>query len=103
MDNAIKLEAYSLRITARGGFENVKAFLARLEEDQPAARITGVDIRSGSEPQIHDIQIFIQWPFNLSAITKVWEDIDAKKKSLGGAASKKIQTQEGMRTKGANK
>ncbi len=83
---AIQLEAYSLRITARGSFGSVKAFLNRIEQEQPLARITGVDISSRAEPEIHDVQIFVQWPFNLSAITEAWEAIDAKKKSIEAAS-----------------
>jgi len=102
--NAIKLESYSLRITARGGFQNVKMFLALLEKEQPLARITGVDISSASDPEIHDVQIFVQWPFNLSAITDALDDIDARKKSIEEASSGKgVQGSETKRGKGAGK
>jgi len=100
---AIKLESYSLRITARGGYRNVKAFLARLEREQPLARITGVDISSGSNPEIHDVQIFVQWPFNLSAITDALEAIDARKKSMDEASPEGIRGLEAKRGKGAKK
>jgi len=101
--SAIKLDSYSLRITARGGFLNVKAFLALLEQEQPLARITGADISSGSNPEIHDIQIFVQWPFNLSAITDALESIDARKKSLDGTSLEGIQGEETKRGKGAKR
>jgi hypothetical protein len=101
--SAIKLESYSLRITARGGFRNVKAFLALLEREQPLACITGVDIGSTSNPEIHDVQIFVQWPFNLGAITDALEAVEARKESLGEVSPEEIRGSETKQAKGAKR
>ena len=82
-DNTIKLESYSLRITAHGGFSNVKSFLELVEEDQPLVRVTGIDISTGSKLDVHDVQFFIQWPFNLSSITDAWEEVASKQQAIG--------------------
>ena len=84
--SAIQIESYSIRIAARGGYQNVKAFLALLEREQPLARITGVEISSGSLPEIHDVQIFVQWPFNLGSIADALENVDAVKRSEIGTS-----------------
>lgn len=82
-DESVKLESYSLRITAHGGFGSIRGFLEQIEEDQPLARVVGVDISSGSNPEIHDVQLFIQWPFGMDAITDAWDAIGAKQEELG--------------------
>ena len=78
----INMESYSLRITSRGGYINIKAFLEQIEEHQPLARVTGVDICTGANADIHDVQLFIQWPFNLNAITEAWEAIAEQQEAL---------------------
>ena len=98
---ATKLESYSLRITARGGFGNIKDFLGQIEESQPLARVTGVDISAGSNPDIHDVQLFIQWPFNLSAIIEAWEAIAKKQEALGKHDSTKPEQPQPKTTKAA--
>ena len=97
--STIKLESYSLRITARGGYQTVKSFLALLEQEQPLARITGVEIGSGSSPEIHDIQIFVQWPFNLGTITDALAAVDVGKISK----AKGLPRLNAKRGKGAEK
>lgn len=77
----IKLESYSLRVTAHGGYETLKQFLELIEKDHPLARVTGVDISTGTEPEMHDMQLVIQWPFNLNVVTDVWASIDIKNQS----------------------
>ena len=74
----LKLESYSLRVTAHGGYETLKQFLELIEKDHPLARVTGVDISTGTDPEIHDMQLVIQWPFNLSVVTDAWASIDVK-------------------------
>ncbi len=81
-NTAIKLESYSLRITARGGFGSIRGFLEQIEEGQPLARVVGVDVSSGSNPEIHDVQLFIQWPFGMGAITDAWDSIAEKKEAM---------------------
>jgi hypothetical protein len=89
--NEIKLEAYSLRITAHGGFNHFKNFLERIEEDQPLVRVTGIDISTGAKFDVHDVQLFIQWPFNLGYITDTWGDIASKQEFLGARKSLKTK------------
>ena len=71
----VELESYSLRITAHGGYDNVKRFLQQIALDHPLVRVTGVEISTGSKPDVHDVQLFIEWPFNLGYITEAWKDI----------------------------
>lgn len=77
-EGGVRLETYTLRITAHGGYRNVKEFLALIEEAHPMARIIGMEISSGNRPEIHDIQLMIQWPFNTDAIAKIWEAVAAR-------------------------
>ena len=81
-DKKVNLESYSLRITSHGGFENVVRFLEQIEKDYPLVRTTNIDISTGSEPDSHDVQLFIQWPFNLSSVTDAWTAISQKKSSI---------------------
>ena len=71
----VELESYSLRITAHGGYDNVKRFLQQIARDHPLVRVTGIEISKGSKPDVHDVQLFIEWPFNLGYITEAWKDI----------------------------
>ena len=71
----VEMETYSLRITAHGGYERVKQFLTRVAENHPLVRVTGVEVSSGAEPEIHDVQLFIEWPFNMGNISGSWESI----------------------------
>lgn len=71
----VELESYSLRITAHGGYDCIKQFLKRIAENHPLVRVTGIEISSGRELEIHDVQLFIEWPFNLGYVAKGWKDI----------------------------
>lgn len=64
---ALELDAYSLRITAHGNYQQIIEFLALLEKSTPLVRLTGVDIGSGGNPEKHDVQVFLQWPFGLGS------------------------------------
>jgi len=72
---ALKLEAYSLRITTHSSYENLKLFLSLIEENHPMARVVTVEISSGKDPEIHDIKVVMQWPFNLSSVADAWDDV----------------------------
>ena len=74
----VELESYSLRITAHGGYDNVKRFLQQIALDHPLVRVTGIEISTGSKPDVHDVQLFIEWPFNLGYITEAWKNIDVQ-------------------------
>ena len=80
--DSVELESYSLRITAHGGYDNVKRFLQRIARDQPLLRVTGIEISQGSRPDVHDVQLFIEWPFNLGYITESWKSITAKQSDV---------------------
>ena len=80
-EDKVRLESYSLRITARGGYENIKRLLKRIASSHPLVRVTGVEISTGSEPDVHNVQLFIGWPFNLGYITETWKSIAAEQAS----------------------
>ncbi len=73
---ALNLEPYSVRVTAHGGYEALKQFLALVEKDHPLARVVVVDVSTGSDPEIHNVQLVVEWPFNLSAVAGTWVGID---------------------------
>lgn len=75
----ISFESYSLRIMAHGGYENTKYFLNLLNQDYPLVRFSGVEISRGQNRDKHDIQLFIQWPFNFGEISKNWDAVASKK------------------------
>ncbi len=79
---AVQFESYSLRIAARGSYEQVKTFLKSIEEEYPLVRFTGIDIKVGKNSDTHAVQLFLQWPFNLGQITKVWDDVEAKQMKI---------------------
>lgn len=74
-DKPLTLEPYSLRIAVHGGYEDLKGFLELMEKDHPLARVVSVDISTGSGPEIHDMQLVVQWPFNLSTVADAWAGI----------------------------
>ncbi len=84
---ALNLEPYSLRIVAHGGFESLKQFLELIEKDHPLARMVMVDISTGSEPEIHDVQLMVQWPFNLGVVADAWADIAVQQQGSGNPGS----------------
>ncbi len=85
----VKLESYSLRITAHGGYENVKQFLQRIATNYPLVRVTGIEISTGAQPDVHDVQLFIEWPFNLGRITEFWKSAPAQPAETGQPDPKK--------------
>ena len=72
---AISFESYSLRITGHGGYENTKYFINLLKKNYPLVRFSGVEISSGQNPESHDVQLFMQWPFSFGEITRNWDAI----------------------------
>lgn len=76
-------------MTAHGGYEALKQFLGLIEKDHPLARVIGVDISTGTDPEIHDMQLVIQWPFNLSAVTETWANIDVKQQVIPATGNAK--------------
>lgn len=70
-----RFETYTIKITARGGYDNVKTFLSMLAKDFPLARVTGIEISVGSSPESHNVLIFVQWPFNFAALAKDLDEV----------------------------
>ncbi|MDF7801282.1 hypothetical protein P4C99_17520 [Pontiellaceae bacterium B1224] len=85
-DDPVYFETYSLRITARGGYAQTKAFLKDIETNLPLVRFSGLEVSKSNDLALHDIQIIIQWPFKLNRITKLWEDQPIRKKAMVAAA-----------------
>ncbi len=80
--DTIRLESYALRITSHGGFNNVKQFIGDIRDKYPLVRFTGIDVSKGNDPENHNVQMFMQWPFNLGAIAKNWESVESKQRAL---------------------
>lgn len=80
--NKVSVHSYSLRIVAHGGFEDIKYFLWEISNNYPLVRITGLEVRSGSIPDIHDVQILIQWPFGVAHIADTWGIIPSKSQNV---------------------
>ncbi len=79
---ALQFESYALRVNAHGGFNNIKAFIQSMEKEYPLVRFTGLDIASGRDPEAHNIQLWLQWPFNLDSITQNWDEIEVQQQAL---------------------
>ena len=75
-------EAYSLRIRGRGGYANIKAFIREISEEHPLIRVTGVEVSTGNNSDTHEVQLFVQWPFNLGAIERLWDEIESKQQHV---------------------
>ena len=81
--DGVKMESYALRITAHGGYECAKQFLRELQHEQPLVRISGIGINKGANPEVHDIQLSIEWPYNISELTAGWMHIEKMKTEAG--------------------
>jgi len=77
-EKTISFESYSVRITAHGGYENTKYFLRLFQEDYPLVRFAGLEISAGKNPDAHDIQLYMQWPYNFGEVTNNWDAVVAK-------------------------
>ena len=75
----ISFDSYALRIMAHGGYENTKYFMNLLKQDYPLVRFSGVEISAGQNRDAHDVQLFMQWPFNFGEISKNWDAVASKK------------------------
>lgn len=83
----ITFESYSLRLTAHGGYEDTKYFLKLIKKDYPLVRFSGIEISSGQSPDSHDIQLFLQWPFNIGEISKNWDTVATKQRMVSELSS----------------
>ena len=81
-DVPIKLSSYTVRITAHGSYEQVKLFLQNLGENHPLVRISGIEIGIGPNLSSHNVQVYVQWPFSLDAITQVWDEVASKQRKI---------------------
>lgn len=74
----VEMESYALRITARGSYESVKQLLRHLTENHPLLRVTGIEISTGISPEIHDVQLLIEWPFNMGYLAEPWSSTESE-------------------------
>ena len=74
LEDPVYFETYSLRITARGTYESVKLFLKEIEDNHPLVRFSGLEIAKSTDPEKHNVQLFVQWPFKLNRIAQLWKD-----------------------------
>jgi hypothetical protein len=79
--NKIQIEFYALKITAHGTYEDLKRFLFRVEEKHPLVHVMQLTISPGADVETHDIQIQIQWPFNLDPVKRAWDALSLENKS----------------------
>jgi len=77
-DSPISFESYSVRISAHGGYENTKYFLKLFEQDFPLVRFSGLEISAGKNLDSHDIQLYMQWPYNFGQVTNKWDVVASK-------------------------
>ena len=84
----IFLSSYTLKITAHGSYEEVKQFLVEVERHHPMVRVVRVDIQASEDPEVHDVQISMQWPFGYASVTKAWENMAKKRDSTESMGSK---------------
>ena len=73
--SGIQMEYYSLKITAHGTYEDLKKFMLRMEEKHPMVHVTGLNIQPGADPEVHDVQIVLQWPFNFESVKRACESL----------------------------
>lgn len=78
----IQFDSYSIRISARGSYEDTKRFLEYVEQNHPLVRIAGLEISSGRDEEMHGIQLLIQWPYRLESIVSVWDSVEEKREKL---------------------
>jgi len=66
----ISLKVSSLKIRASSEYSTTIYFLEKLEKKYPLARIVSVSITAASDPEIHNVEIVVQWPFNLAYVLR---------------------------------
>jgi len=70
----------NLKIVVKGDYQSVCNFLKRMEKEYPFVRIVAIEIKKGSKPDVHDVNIEIQWPFNLASLLQEELSIKGAKK-----------------------
>jgi len=78
----VALEAYSLRIVAQGGYENLRRFFGNMQAGQPMARITGLEVSVGPKPDRHVIELFVQWPLTPSEVVALWQSVEQQQQEV---------------------
>ena len=81
-ENKIQIELYALRITAHGTYEDLKRFLLWVEEKHPLVHVMQLTVSPGADVETHDIQIQIQWPFNLDSVKSAWDALSLENNSI---------------------
>ena len=67
--NALKI-SLSFKIVAQGEYETCLNFLKMMEKEYPLVRVVSIDINSGANKEIHNVNIVIQWPSNLAYLLR---------------------------------
>ena len=60
----------SLKIVAQGEYETCLNFLKTMEKEYPLVRVVSININSGRNVEIHNVNIVIQWPSNLAYLLR---------------------------------
>jgi len=60
----------SLKIVAQGEYETCLNFLKMMEKEYPLVRVVSININSGRNVEIHNVNIVIQWPSNLAYLLR---------------------------------
>jgi hypothetical protein len=84
----MQIEFYALKITAHGTYESLKRFLLRVEERHPLVHVMQLTVSPGADVETHDIQIQIQWPFNLDSVKSAWDALSLENNSIVEAERK---------------
>jgi hypothetical protein len=80
--DGLRFRSYSIRIMAHGSYANARNFLATIEEQHPMARLSGLEISAGANPDAHDVQLYVQWPFDFSELLLVWEGVQRNQRAV---------------------
>lgn len=74
-DKTVKLTPFSVRIIARGGYNELIDFVRQIETKHPLVWVTSVDISTGRKPDVHEIKLIAQWPAKMRAMTASWKNV----------------------------
>jgi len=60
----------SFKIMAHSEYETCLNFLKMMEKEYPLVRVVSIEINPGTDVEIHEISIVIQWPSNLAYLLR---------------------------------
>ncbi|WP_372845665.1 hypothetical protein [Pontiella sp.] len=84
LKEGVKFESYALKIAAKGNLEDTKIFMRTFEQEHPMVRFYGLEISSGTDPEKHTVQLFVEWPARVGEVVAVWEAVGQKQMELTG-------------------